>query len=322
MQLPANPSISFTLSNCHTQTTLKYEKLSNTANEYAVEVFVDGKPNEDFKPKIISFLDRIKDILPWLTQYSFVIETSNSFPHSSGIASSASGFGALALCMMSIQKELNPSISDTDFYKQASILARLGSGSASRSIYGGLVNWGVHKNVAGTNDEYAIPYPDEVHKVFSSYQDTILLVDKGQKQVSSTVGHGLMNGHPFAAQRFEVAHQNMDVLKSILASGDVYAFGNLVEQEALMLHAMMMTSEPYFILFKPNTLSIIEKIWAYRNQNDVPVFITLDAGANVHVLYPESVKEKVLQFIKNELVAYCKNAEYICDVVGEGPKQL
>lgn len=322
MQLPANPSISFTLSNCHTQTTLKYEKLASPSNAYAIEVFVDGKLNEDFKPKIISFLDRIKDILPWVKGYSFVIETSNSFPHSSGIASSASGFGALALCMMSIEKGLNPSISDTDFYRQASILARLGSGSASRSIYGGLVNWGVHKNVAGSNDEYAIPYPDEVHKVFSSYQDTILLVDKGQKQVSSTVGHGLMNGHPFAEKRFEEAHKNMDILKSILASGDVYAFGNLVEQEALMLHAMMMTSEPYFILFKPNTLSIIEKIWAYRNQNNIPVFITLDAGANVHVLYPDNVKDKVLQFIKNELVAYCKNGEYICDVVGEGPKQL
>ena len=81
----------------------------------------------------------------------------------------------------------------------------------------------------------------------------------------------------------------------------------------LTLHAMMMTSLPYFILMKPNTLEIINKIWAFRAKTNSNICFTLDAGANVHVLYPEAEKAEVLEFIKNELVAYCQNGHYICD---------
>ncbi|MDX1315595.1 MAG: diphosphomevalonate decarboxylase, partial [Eudoraea sp.] len=149
-------------------------------------------------------------------------------------------------------------------------------------------------------------------------QDTILLVHRGQKQVSSTVGHKLMEGHPFAAQRFEQAHGNLTDIKEIMINGDLDAFVALVEREALTLHAMMMTSSPYFILMKPNTLSIIESVWEFRLQSGIPACFTLDAGANVHLLYPGQNKDEVLQFIKNELVAYCENGQYICDQVGKG----
>ena len=81
---------------------------------------------------------------------------------------------------------------------------------------------------------------------------------------------------------------------------------------------MMMTSMPYFILMKPNTLEIINRIWKFRNENNIPVCFTLDAGANVHVLYPENVSLNVLQFIKDELVAFCQNGQYICDQIGNG----
>ena len=97
---------------------------------------------------------------------------------------------------------------------------------------------------------------------------------------------------------------------------------SLVESEALSLHAMMMTSMPYFILMKPNTLEIINKIWKFRSETQSPVCFTLDAGANVHVLYPENVKEKVLQFIQHELVGYCQNGQYICDEIGNGAQDL
>jgi diphosphomevalonate decarboxylase len=83
-----------------------------------------------------------------------------------------------------------------------------------------------------------------------------------------------------------------------------------------------MTSMPYFILIKPNTLEIINKIWSFRNETDSKVCFTLDAGANVHVLYPEHEKDTVLEFIKNELVAYCQNEQYICDQIGFGAKKL
>jgi len=127
-----------------------------------------------------------------------------------------------------------------------------------------------------------------------------------------------MHNHPYAERRFAQAHENLDALISIFKSGDLDAFIKIVESEALTLHAMMMTSMPYFILMKPNTLQIINAIWKFRNETQIPVCFTLDAGANVHVLYPENVSEKVLQFIKDELVGYCQNGQYICDQIGNG----
>jgi len=85
---------------------------------------------------------------------------------------------------------------------------------------------------------------------------------------------------------------------------------------------MMMTSMPYFILMKPNTLEIINKIWKFRNETKIPVCFTLDAGANVHVLYPENVRVETLQFIKDELVGYCQNGQYICDEIGFGAQKV
>ncbi|MCM4150740.1 diphosphomevalonate decarboxylase [Arenibacter sp. N53] len=321
-QIPANPSISFTLDTCATTTTVIYKKLDNQTSDFSFDLLFEGKPKEDFKPKINAFLKRAEPYLPFLKAYHFTIETSNSFPHSSGIASSASGMSALALCLMELEKELNPEMNPIFFKKKASFLARLGSGSACRSIEGDLMQWGVHKDTLNSSDLYAIKYPYKIHPIFKNYQDTILLVDKGSKQVSSSLGHNLMHDHPFAEQRFDQAHKNLSKLKSIFEEGNLLEFIKIVESEALTLHAMMMTSMPYFMLMKPNTLEIINKIWAFRTSSKTHVCFTLDAGANVHILYPENEKEKVYQFISNELVAYCENGQYICDQIGKGAEKL
>ncbi|MBT8238295.1 MAG: diphosphomevalonate decarboxylase [Croceitalea sp.] len=321
-QIPANPSISFTLDACATTTTLTFKKLDKKAQDYSFDLYFEGKKHDDFKPKIYSFFKRIECYLPFLRDYHFTIHTSNSFPHSSGIASSASGMAALSLGLMSIEREVNPKITIEYFLQKASFLARLGSGSASRSIEGELIQWGRHNDITESSDLYGLTYPYKVHSVFKSYHDTILLVHKGQKTVSSTVGHDLMHGHPFATARFEQAHENLTGLQDILAKGDLKEFIKIVESEALTLHAMMMASLPYYILMKPNTLAIIEKIWAFRETTGSHVCFTLDAGANVHVLYPEKEKEIVIQFIQDELVAYCESGHYICDRIGKGAKQL
>jgi len=321
-QIPSNPSISFTLDACATTTTISYKKLNKKQDTFSFDLLFEGKPKEDFKPKISTFFARIEKYIPFLKDYHFTIETSNSFPHSSGIASSASGMSALALGLMSIEKELNTTIEASFFYKKASFLARLGSGSACRSIEGTIMQWGQHADTNNSSNLYAIKPPYEIHDVFKNYHDTILLVDKGQKQVSSTVGHNLMHNHPFAEERFKQAHKNLSALKTVFAEGNLDRFIKIVESEALTLHAMMMASLPYFILMKPNTLEIINKIWAFREISKTHICFTLDAGANVHVLYPEHEKEEVYQFIKNELVAYCENGQYICDQIGLGAKQL
>ncbi|RZJ66745.1 MAG: diphosphomevalonate decarboxylase [Flavobacterium sp.] len=320
-QLPANPSISFTLDSCKTVTTLGFEKKVNNGN-FSFDLLFEGQPKEDFKPKIEKFFLRIFEYLPFLKDFHFTIDTKNTFPHSSGIASSASGMAALAVNLMSVEKLFDPGMSDDYFNQKASFLARLGSGSACRSVKGEIVVWGKHDGIAGSSDLYGVEFPFTVHENFENYQDTILLVEKGQKEVSSTVGHELMFGHPFAERRFQQAHENLSKVKSALENGDLESFVNVVESEALTLHAMMMTSNPYFILMRPNTLEIINRIWKFRRETGIQVCFTLDAGANVHVLYPENVTVQVLQFIRSELVAYCKNGEYICDGIGRGSQLI
>jgi len=184
-QIPANPSISFTLDACCTTTSVEYKKLSTKANEFSFDLFFEGKPKVDFKPKINVFLNRIEKYLPFLKEYHFVIKTANTFPHSSGIASSASGMSALALCFLEIEKEMVDEMTPGFFNKKASFLSRLGSGSACRSIEGTLVQWGKTKSIQNSSNLYGIKYPFETHTIFQNYHDTILLVDKGEKQVSS-----------------------------------------------------------------------------------------------------------------------------------------
>lgn len=319
-QIPANPSISFTLNNCKTITSVEVSK-KGEAQDFSFDLLFEGQPKEDFKPKIQKFLERIEKFCPYLKEYHFTIDTKNTFPHSSGIASSASGMAALAMNIMSLEKAINPAISDDYFYAKASFLARLGSGSACRSVKGEVVAWGENKTIEGSSDLFGVEF-DLLHENFKHFQDTILLVDKGEKQVSSTVGHNLMHGHPYAERRFEQAHENISLLVEILKKGNVAEFIKIVESEALTLHAMMMTSMPYFILMKPNTLEIINKIWKYRNESNIPVCFTLDAGANVHVLYPNNVKAQVLQFIQSELVGYCQNGQCICDEIGNGSQLI
>ncbi len=330
-QIPENPSISFTLDNCKTTTTLSFSK-KESQDDFSFDVLLDGDKKEGFKPKIETFFKRIEAYLPFLKDYHFKIETSNTFPHSSGIASSASGMSALALCLMSVEKLLvesdaslnvaDKSIGNDFFIQKTSFLARLGSGSACRSLEGDLVVWGKHDEIDGSSDLFGVKYPFEVHKNFKNYQDTILLVDKGEKQVSSTVGHNLMHGHSFAQERFKQAHKSMSTLIKVFEDGDLDMFIEIVESEALTLHAMMMTSMPYFILMKPNTLEIINKIWAFRQETNSKVCFTLDAGANVHVLYPESECEQVCEFIKNKLVVFCQKGQYINDKIGFGAKLI
>jgi len=311
-QIPTNTSLSFTLSACFTLTELEFRKKNTNAN-FDFEIYFEGKKQPDFKPKIVTFFNRIEKYVPFIKTYFFRINTRNSFPHSSGIASSASGMGAIALCIMQLEKELNPDITDDYFYKKASFLARLGSGSASRSVYKGVVVWGKHKNIKKSSNLYAIPFPYKIHPVFKNYHDTILLVDKGEKTVSSTIGHQLMENHPFAKPRFKQANKNITNIKKILQKGDLKQFINLIESEALILHGLMMSSNPYFILMKPNTLKIINKIWNFRTKTGLPISFTLDAGANVHVLYPEKYKKEINEFIVSELLLFCQNKSYICD---------
>ena len=312
-QIPANPSISYTLNNCKTNTSMEF-----VADEkFSVQTFLSGNEEKKFAEKIEKYFRNIEEFLPWILKGKYVIKTENTFPHSSGIASSASGFGAIAKCLMELDQQFS-GLQDCDFkVRKASFLARLGSGSACRSLYDGLVVWGATKEVEDSSDLYALQYPnDQIHEIFKHFNDWVLLIHEGEKSVSSTVGHSLMNTNPYAERRFQEAHENFAVLKEILKTGDMQNFIKLVEHEALTLHAMMMMSEPAFILMKTGTLEVINKIWDYRKETGLPLFFTLDAGANVHLLFPANSKEATIkEFIVKELLQFTQNNGVVKDVM-------
>ena len=311
-QIPANPSISYTLNHCKSNTTIEF-----LANEpFSVQTFLAGNEEVKFAGKIEKYFRNIEQYLPWVLHGKYIIKTENTFPHSSGIASSASGFGAIAKCLMNLDETFSGKTSDEESLKKASFLARLGSGSACRSLYNGLVVWGASQ-VKGSSDLFAVPYPEEeIHEVFKNFNDWVLLIHEGQKSVSSTVGHGLMNTNPYADRRFQEARENFGPMKEILASGDMEQFIKLVEHEALTLHAMMMMSDPAFILMKTGTLAVINKIWDFRKETGLPLFFTLDAGANVHLLFPDNGSEETIKsFIETELLQHTQNNGVVKDVM-------
>ena len=319
-QLPKNPSLSFTLSNSFTNTNVVFTPHSKSIPDF--DFYFHNIQKEDFKSKIVIFLERIHSYIPWIGNYHLSIKSKNSFPHSSGIASSASSMAALSLCLMDLEQQLFPEMTSLYFHQKASFLARLGSGSASRSIQGPVTLWGINEIQNTSSDLYATPFGDSLHPVFKTYQDTILLIDKGTKQVSSTTGHNLMQAHPFAENRFLQATNHLSSLVSVMKSGELDDFIRIVELEALSLHAMMMTSSPYFILMQPNTLAVTKKVWTYRESTSIPLCFTLDAGANIHLLYPKEYKDVILEFINKELAFFCEKGQYLTDEVGLGAKKM
>jgi len=320
-QLPRNASLSLTLSAAHTITSVDYRS-KEQHGEVSLDFLFEGQQNTAFATKIEKFLASLLGDMPFLGQLHFDVASENSFPHSSGIASSASAMSALALCLCSIEHDLFGTLPDVDSYIQkASHLARLGSGSASRSVIPQVGVWGSHAAVASSSDLHAVGM-DGVHDVFKTFHDDILIINAGEKAVSSRAGHALMEGNPYATARYTQANDRLSQLTTIMKNGDVEQFGKLAEDEAMTLHALMMCSDPSYVLMKPGTLAAIEVIRTYRKNTGHPVYFTLDAGPNIHLLYPDSIAAEVSQLIKEQLISYCQDGVVIRDIVGMGPEKL
>ncbi len=344
LQLPRNPSLSFTLSACHTDMHMKVT-FEDTAP--GIRVLYEGQPRPAFIPKIQSFFSHLVDRFPWLGEATVEIDSVNTFPHGAGIASSASAMSAMALCLQTIDDqikgmddalnvgadsypplhsrhhpyELSPS--ETNWLQLVSTIARLGSGSACRSIYPGAALWGKTGSVPDSSDEYALPWKNNLAPFFQDYQDTILIVSASEKSVSSTAGHALMNSLAYAETRYAEAGKNMQRLINCMKRDDgLDEFISICESEALQLHALMMSGPTPFILMEPNTIAIIKEIWRFRKETSIPACFTLDAGPNVHLLYPSSYKSSVLTWIRDVLVPFCSEGRFIQDEVGAGPMRI
>ncbi len=319
-QLPQNPSISMTLSESVSTTTVTWTK---PAGNPAYTFLFEGRKEPVFEKRVFDYLNKIMDTLPALRGFSLDISSQNNFPHSSGISSSASFMSALALCLIRAGEEIDGiRLPQADFYREASCLARLGSGSAARSVYGSFVLWGATPEIAGSSDEFAIPVSQYVHPVFRTYRDAVLVVSSHAKTLSSSAGHKLMESNAFATERFADARNNIGLLLNILSSGNQNGFIHLVEQEAMTLHGLIQSSAGGPVLMEPGTVAIIRLIRDYRNMTGSHLCFTLDAGPNVHLLYPESERESIRYLIGTQLLEYCENRKWIDDRAGTGPANI
>lgn len=317
-QKPINQSLSFVLQNSFTEMSVELFK----EGDQKVAYYFEGVTHP-FGERIERYLNELSLRMEWIENYHFRIHSRNSFPHSAGIASSASSFGALALCIAELHFAISGKEPDSSgIWSKASELARLGSGSACRSIYSGFSIWGKSQLFEACSDEYAIPLYEGINPMFYSLRDAILIVDSGVKEVSSTVGHQLMNEHIYQASRITQANQNLNELYLALLTGNKETFMEVVESEALSLQALMMTSRPSYMLLKPNTLELISRIRRFREKTYIPVCFTMDAGPNVHLLYFIKNEVEVKVFIETELLAFCENRRWIDDCIGNGPERI
>ena len=331
-QLPQNPSISFTLSECRSETIIEFEK----AEKFGFQFFFEGKESPAFGTKIEKFLIDNQAFFPFINLLNLKVKSRNTFPHSSGIASSASSMSAFVMGLIELESLLvglstsSRALVDSVLepvegpinLQKASYFSRLASGSAARSVFPKMALWGATPYYKGSSDEYAVSLANDIHPVFKTYHDSILIVSGETKSVSSRAGHALMEENPYATARYAKANENIKDLLTALKSGDLDTFINITESEALQLHALMMCSNPSFILMKPNTLNLINEIREFREETKIPLCFTLDAGPNVHLLYPEQEADKVEYYIKTVLADYCDRERWIADRVGDGPKKL
>ena len=317
-QIPQNPSLSFSLSACFTSTTLTI-----SYSEDRQPIVVNGKKDHPFAPKLTTFFNTMVAYFPFLEKSAIAVNTENSFPHSVGIASSASAFASIALCLCEIEQRLmgNEGLGSA-FLQKASFIARLGSGSASRSVYGAYQVWGYLPELPNSTNDYAIPVTPSINPMFLGLRDAVLVVSTEPKSLSSTNGHALMVDHPYADARYAEAKLSLNALLKSLRKGDMATFLMLCEQEALTLHGLIMSSRTSPVLLKPESLLLISKIREYRQTSGLQVGFTIDAGPNIHLLYHDSIAAQVEDFINAELKPLCENGLVIFDRCGSGPERI
>lgn len=264
LRIPMNNSISMNLSNVYAQTSVEFNK--NLTRDV---VTIDGETLKDKENKrVIKHLDRVRKIAG--NKLKAKVISNNNFPKGTGVASSASGFAALTCA---VTKALELSLSE----KELSILARLGSGSACRSIPDGFVEWKAGRTSKGS---YAHSlYPPKYWDI----RDIVVIVGEKEKKVSSTKGHSVSGSSLFFDTRLSKMREKVKEIKKAMKDRDFSKLGEIIEAEAINMHAVMMTSKPALFYWLPETVEIINSIIKWREQG-LELYFTLDAGPNVHVI--------------------------------------
>jgi diphosphomevalonate decarboxylase len=266
LRLPVNGSISMNLDGLFTRTTVTFSASFETDNLRLGHKPISGPGLE----RVTHFLDIVRQMAG--TRLRAEVVSENNFPSGAGIASSASAFAALALAAT---QAAGLGLSEAELSR----LARRGSGSASRSVPGGFVEW-----YAGDTDESSfaesIASPDHW-----ALADCVAIVSAGYKKTGSTEGHALAPTSPLQAARVADAPRRLDLCRRAILNRDFESLAAIVELDSDMMHAVMMTSHPALFYWQPATLKVMQAVREWRSQG-LPVFYTIDAGPNVHVLCP------------------------------------
>ena len=277
LRLPSNGSISLTLGGLETRTTVTFDETLPFDR-----LTVDGsQPNNSALVRVSEHLDRIRHLAGVHTPAR--VESRNNFPTGVGIASSASAFAALTLAgTAAADLSLNP--------QELSRLARLGSGSACRSIFGGYVEWYAGETHADSHAEPLAP-PEHWDLI-----DLIAVISREHKGIGSTQGHTLADTSPLQSARVTDALRRLNICRDALLHRDFPTLASIVEQDSNLMHAVMFTSTPALIYWSPTTIEVMQAVTTWRAEG-LEVCYTIDAGPNVHCLctkqYADQVEERL-----------------------------
>ncbi len=303
LRLPENGSISMTLSNLLTTTTVefsdKYRKDEITINGGGLE--------EGEAQRVIKHLDRVRKMAGINSKANpdfsgAKVVSKNNFPIGTGLSSSASGFAALTVAAASAT---GLKLSE----KELSILARQGAGSACRSIPGGFVEW-MDGNTSETSYAKQI-FPPTHWKI----ADVVAIVSEGKKYVSSSAGMKLAKSSPFMKLRLSHMKEKNKLVKNLIKGRKFKELGELTEQEALELHSIMLTQYPPLIYWTPGTLKIMKLVSHWRAEG-IPVYFTINTGQDIHLI----VEQKNIEKVKAKLKGIEEVKDIIVNTPGEGTR--
>jgi len=290
LRLPENGSLSMNLSNLLTTTTVEFNP-----DFKEDEIIINGQKEKIEGNRAIKHLDRIRKIAKINLKAKVV--TKNNFPTGTGLSSSASGFAALTLAGA---KAAGLNLSE----KELSILARQGSGSACRSIPNGFVEW-LDGDTSETSYGVSL-YPENYWDII----DVVAVVSRNKKEVSTTEGQKLATSSPFFPVRLEKIKEKIKLIKKYLKEKNFVSFGELVEAEALELHAIMLTSTPSLIYWLPGTLKVMHAVKKWR-QEGLQIYFTVNTGQDIHLICQRKDVAKVVKKaeevsdVQETIINYC-----------------
>jgi len=278
LNLPANPSLSMNLAALTTATTVEFRP--DLAGDM---VTIDDEPARgQARARVAAHLDRVRKLAG--IQDRAWMASRNDFPAGTGLASSASAFAALSLAATrAAGLELEEAA--------LSRLARLASGSACRSVPAGFALWD------GDSDEtsFARQVAPPEHW---NLRDVVAIVSYDPKAVGSLAGHSLAATSLVQAVRLSTVTELLNVVRQSLEQRDLIAMGPAIEQDALAMQAVMMTSQPPLFYWRPATVAVLQAIRDWRRQGLI-AFFTLDAGPNVHCLCEAADADDLEERLRN-----------------------